>query len=757
MKLTFLSAAVPLTKTFVLNSGELEKLSHPKITSCTSHEEEVTTIEQFKTALEAHADQGHCLLKGNTNRPLVKESRAGSTDPNAKTSWVCLDIDGLKDTTEVDDLLKPLGLADVDHIIQYSSSMGVDPKKGLSAHVYMFTDKEAVPEFLKRWLINENLTQDILQNNLNLTRTGNALRWGLDVTTCQNDKLIYIAPPILGKGVTDKLSGQRIKLVKRGKRSLKLPTNVPNAEATQQLIQKGLNLIRARDGLPPKALSTRHTGSIDWVANPDVAQVTGIKEDGPFVHLNINGGDSWAYWHHKSNPEFIHNFKGEPSYKTSELLPEYWETVQKDVGGANVSDSGIHYLAFRDFRTANYYNAIWTPETKELEIAQARSVSQLQHFMKSNGQPEISFVPDWKVLFDPHSNKIVDLEKRIINEFQPSNFMLLEASDSARVPPVIKKTLWHLLGSDQQAYEHWLNWIAVILQYRIKTQAAWIVHGTTGTGKGTLVNEILKPIFKYVEFRRTRELDSQFNEFLEKTLILWIDEAEIGGKNGGSFIENDMKNYITEPWVTIRRMHMAGYLAPSYVNTMLSSNNGKPMILRPNDRRFNVAPFQDEAITYVSGERDTIPSELPEFAQYLLAFPADKDLARVPMDNSAKKAMIYINRAGTDVVVDALKKGDLKFFTDAKPIDFTLLAHSDQSAASRYVELVDSMSKRDYLLREELQLLLGYLMDDIPKSPYKFTSFVKHHDILFEEVIHNGKPATGVKTKWVHGSTIPSA
>lgn len=749
MKLTFLSAAVPLTKTFTLNNGVLEKQAHPKITSCTSHEEEVSTIEEFKNALDAHAAQGHCLLKGNTNRPLVKESRANSTDPHQKTSFVILDIDRLKGCKSVDDLLKLLGIDKVDHIIQYSSSMGVVPDSGLSAHVVMLLKNEAIPEFLKRWLVYENLTKDILIDNLNLTRTGNALRWGLDVTTCQNDKLIYIAPPILGKGVKDDLSGDRIVLVKRSLRTLEILDGVPPADTIRDLTQKGLNLIRSREGLPERELTTKRLSNIEYVANPDKAQVTGTKEDGPFIHLNLNGGDSWAYWHLKSHPDFIHNFKGEPSYKTSELLPEYWETVRPVSGGVDPNREGTQYFVFCNKNTASYHKAIWTPEQRKLELYPAKSKGQLSDFLENNNQPHQKSIPDWSVKFDPQSSIIVDTENRIINEFQANDYMMMAPSKSARVPPTIHKTLWNVLGSDQETYEYYLNWMAVIWQYRCKAETAWLVYGTTGTGKGTLCNLILAPLFKYVSFVKSRDLMSIYNEFLEKSLILVVDEAELGGKNGGSIVESDMKNFITEPTISIRRMHMAPYMCVSFVNAIFNANVNIPLRLNDNDRRMNVAPFQRNSIVFKTGERESIKDQLPEMAQYLGAYPADKDKARKPLMNAARKHLIWMGKAGTDSAITHLKEGDLKFFQDAKQAVHMSSDDKQYAAVSGgYSILVDEMPKRDYLLREEVHLLLNYLMDNIPASPYKFVSFLKHHDLELEDVEHNGKTYKGLKVTW---------
>ena len=223
-KITFLSSDVPLTKSFELENGELKKISHPRIIETTSYEEEWETIEDLFKHITNHAAQGHCLLKGNTSRQLVHESRAGSTDSNAPTYIICLDFDGLKDVDSIDVALKKMGTSECDHIIQWSSSMGIVEDRGLSAHVFIPLSKAQSPQLLKQWLIGLNMSVRELRDNLGLTRTNNALRYTLDITTCQNDKLIYITPPIKGPGVTDTFIGERIQLVKQECRSFDLPT-----------------------------------------------------------------------------------------------------------------------------------------------------------------------------------------------------------------------------------------------------------------------------------------------------------------------------------------------------------------------------------------------------------------------------------------------------------------------------------------------------------------------------------------------------
>ena len=81
----FLQASQPLTKVYSKSNGVLTKTPYPFMWEFTSHRETFKTIAQLEQLLKSHAALGHCALKGLTARPLVKESRAGSTDTNGTT------------------------------------------------------------------------------------------------------------------------------------------------------------------------------------------------------------------------------------------------------------------------------------------------------------------------------------------------------------------------------------------------------------------------------------------------------------------------------------------------------------------------------------------------------------------------------------------------------------------------------------------------------------------------------------------------
>ena len=240
MNVFFLSADRPIVKSYCLNTqGELSKKSYPFVYEVTSHEEKPANLQDLSVLIQKYAKSGSCMLKGTLQRPLVSESRKGSTNPDEKTDWICLDLDGVDNYANINAFLDEIGCGNTDHIVQWSSSMKIENTLGLRCHVFMRLAKPMTPALIKFWLMDINLSIPNLCSQLQLTKTGNSLRYPLDITTCQNDKLIYIAPPHLGAGIKNPFPGnKRISFEKRAHRALTLPTNIPTKDALRQAIDK---------------------------------------------------------------------------------------------------------------------------------------------------------------------------------------------------------------------------------------------------------------------------------------------------------------------------------------------------------------------------------------------------------------------------------------------------------------------------------------------------------------------------------------
>ncbi len=108
----------PLTKSFTRNpDGSIEKSPYPRIKPFTSSEESIENTDELFESMQQHAATGHCLLKGQLDRPLVDESRAGHTTTYATTRWLVIDNDHLHQLSP-SALMNLLGLAYVDYIVQ---------------------------------------------------------------------------------------------------------------------------------------------------------------------------------------------------------------------------------------------------------------------------------------------------------------------------------------------------------------------------------------------------------------------------------------------------------------------------------------------------------------------------------------------------------------------------------------------------------------------------------------------------------------
>lgn len=765
----FLSADKPIVKRYEVDpaTGEIIKHPYPFVYEVTSYQEACTNLHDLFQHIQKYAAQGDCMVKGVLGRDLVCESRKGTTNPEELTEWICLDLDGVEGYQSVDHFLTDIGATDVDYVLQWSSSMGIENKAGFRCHIFMQLDKPAHPQVLKNWLMDLNLSRPTLAGQLQLTKTGNSLRWPLDITTCQNDKLLYIAPPDLGKGIVDPfakrskhaLSGTpRISFEQRNKKKFTLPTNLILQEALRDRTHAKVAELRLAAGLPkPKAIKYKFDGTIEYMVNPGQATITDMKEERGFVYFNLNGGDSWAYYHPSESPEFIYNFKGEPTYKTSELLPQYWaELTQQAASGAPDAKGNI-YLAFREFTSGVYWNGIYDTVNDKLELYPAKSETQLRHFMKNNKMPLGESIPDWKRVFEPNNPNVIDRQAQTVNIYNPSDFFKdLQPAPVASPPPVINKIVDHVLGNDMATLDHFYNWLAVIVQHKTRAGTAWVLQGTQGTGKGLLMHNILTPLFGYenVAAKRMEELESQFTEFMENKFIVFIDEIESGKSLYHAKVTAKLKNLIVEPMISIRNMYRPAYLAPNFASMIFASNKPSSVEVAPDDRRFNVGVYQENKIQITGPEIDQIDHELGEFYAYLMHYPADPDRARTPLISQSRSTLIDISRTAIDTISDALLKGDLQTLWDHLPSQKSLTPGNAliQTKAQGYrdliVDMVSNIGNHDKLTRDELYTIFEYTVGNMPTSPNKLTSTLKHHRLHLKPVWKYNRSVRGIEVNW---------
>ena len=765
-KVQFLSASMPLTKTYTHTPGGIEKTSYPHAYEFTSHEELTPDLTAFHAALIKHAALGHCLLKGNLAKPLISQSRAGSTQSMDTTHWLCFDIDGLPEFIDaaitdtatkqmkftVDDFMNMIGLGNFSYILQWSASYGIE-NKAMRCHVMVMLTKPVPAPLIKQWLIHLNLTIDHLRNAQTLTKTGYALSWALDITACQNDKLIYIAPPVL-KGVKNPLGRTpRISLVKKDLDQFPFPQDV-NTAKNKALTDKRILELRAAIGLPAKKLIYKTTGQHEILSKPDTCQATDIRQERGFVYFNINGGDSWGYYHPEDNPDYIHNFKGEPIYLTKELLPDYWASLQQ--AGHRVSSDGLTYLAFCDRHTGTYYKGTYDAANDTLDITTAKTLIILQHFAKQYGMVIGDFVPEWELSFNPHDAVRVDFDNRTVNTFQLTKYMKAPTKKVTVCPPTIFKIIHHVLGSDADITEHFINWTAFALQERTRTLTSWVWHGTQGTGKGVLMNRILRPIFGFDQttVRRMDEFKQPYNAYLKQCFMMMVDEVQTSQLLDEKVVAANLRNYITEPRITIRQMYAPPVECNNYVNIILSSNMPDPVRIPKEDRRTNVAKYQPMKLVLSEKDFKRIDGELQAFHDYLMNYVVDKVAASTPLETEDRNTLISISENAIDTISSALLEGNMELLLDqlptsSKSISDVTTANKVQAYKETLSDLLyrtDALTGKVNIARDELRAIFEYTVGKMSESPNKFTALLKHHRIHVKKVWIDSKTVNGIAT-----------
>jgi hypothetical protein len=272
-----------------------------------------------------------------------------------------------------------------------------------------------------------------------------------------------------------------------------------------------------------------------------------------------------------------------------------------------------------------------------------------------------------------------------------------------------------------------------------------------------LVNHVLCHLFgsSNVAQKRMEELEDKFNSYLENSLICVIDEAHIGDSPRSKMIMANLKNQITEPVVTIRRMRQSAYETVNRVGFIFNSNKPDPVVVEAGDRRFNVGEYQPNKIELTDADIKAIDSELLNFAFRLAQHVVDAHQVRTPKINAAKIDMQMASRTSADAVADALLQGDLSVLWDALPTsDVSTMDPSMIIKLQPYKQLVYDLvqSRRDRLTRDELRVIFDYNVGNVSPSPWKFTLFAKHHGLTIKDIRVGAKVVKGLLVTWANQS-----
>ena len=813
MQITFLESenGIKLTKRHTATGS----IPYPHVKNVTSHEHQITAdaagLAHLEDLIRTHGNQGHCMMKGNLKRHIENTSRAGKTNKLEPSALLVLDVDGLTlpnyiapktfTTDNVKTLAKSVlreldpSTQDCSFIAQASASLGIKGNK-ISLHIFMLLKVAMPAASIKLWLQNCNYQSELFANQLSLSANGSTLKYPLDISVADNSKLIFVAPPTFEDPSHDPFSSaaDRIVGVTGITETLDLAAICDiSPEAVFQRATSHKNRIRDENGFNKKkekiTIATVAQKNEEILDNPDRMAITILSQQyDPFITCNVNGGDSGAYYFKIDDPIYMYNFKGEPIWLIEKADPDFYKHLQdmrEETGEENARS--VFPVVMRDFKTATYYNGIFDPNVNEFTTTYPLapcSPSDMDGFMRSHGRTKPDFVPEATVVFDPVSgddNVNLTTVPYYINMFKQTKFMRMWLDDKQQTPlgigdsrqisetcPLIYKLVKHILGGQDPEVERFINWLAYIFQTRQKAGTAWVLQGVPGTGKGVFYDKILRPLFgnEHVPMKTLQNIEEQYNLYMKKALFLVVDEFHMNSATASTAkIADRLKSAITEPTINIRAMRANIEEVQSYTNYIFLTNRQDAVNIEEGDRRYNVAPRQEQKLEHVYPEVidniNNLKDELDSFARILQNFKYNEKLVKTPIENTAKSHMASVTMSVMQEFFAAVKKGDLLFFLDVLDINLTNVMQGQEiTTAQRFVKqwIVESQYPHSVIPIEHLRTVYSILTED-RLSPREFTKRAERSGLTKERrrefnTTNTATATRGIVTKWKLKETL---
>lgn len=769
MLVTFLEHSRPLVKTFSASGSN----NYPNVKNFTSHVEDVSNPTELFNAIKSHGAQGHCLLKGPLLEPLQGSSRAGKHNKTASNALLVLDLDGLEvpDLTigapiTSDDLKNycetvieqmPEAFHGVSYIAQASASLGMKGNQ-LSAHLFFVLEQPMMPASQKDLLSILNFKVPLFEQSLSLQNNGKALHYPLDPTMAQNSRIIYIAPPRFKDNIPNPCESrttlvQKENAVLNAASLLSLMTPAQINSAAEDKVKQ----LRKVQGLPTdKAKYTNFNtdaGPVRLLANPDAMRLQLSYINGDFAYFNINGGDSNAYFTKIEDPSLIWNFKDEPVFRFQEADPEtfqwFLDTHAQIPEDSNATDTAF---VFRDFHSGKHWNGIYDAQTKEiLKISEAHK-GDLEDFLAQHRQVMPPVIPTYDYEFNPKTLIGFDGENGIVNKFTATKYMRHPKELACLTKPgygngdILRDfcphlycILEHVMNYSRDEILHFINWICYLMRYRDKTQTAWVMSGTPGTGKDSLFKYGIIPLIgvQNTELLGTKDLKSEFRGWATETLL--AVGGEFSMKNY-SRVEQDafiswLKASITDDYTVARHMRQDPKSEVNYLNFVFLSNQFDVIKIEPGDRRFNVSPRQEVPIkdVYPNIYEDhivKIEDELFTFMEFINSYSVDVDAARMVLDNDTKRSMYVTTETSLEAFARAMRSGSIMYFVqnvleaDAiTPFDATTLSPAKE-VVKQWLERARDGQK--IVLLNEVVTIYNAVFGKAEKQA-KLSSLLSHH------------------------------
>jgi hypothetical protein len=367
-----------------------------------------------------------------------------------------------------------------------------------------------------------------------------------------------------------------------------------------------------------------------------------------------------------------------------------------------------------------------------------------------------------------HAPKHVKVPKRIDPEFQNIPYDV-GATDNMggtmlkALCPNIYKIMWHMTGSTQHEFEHFINWLAAAIDKKEPLQTVWIFSGTQGTGKGLFFNYILTPMIgeSNVAIKAISALEDSFNSYLSDKLFVAIDEFHITDSKQDQRTFDQIKLITGGERVDVRAMYKESKNMKMYCNFMFFSNHADVARLDDGDRRHNVGFPQAIKLKEAYPElfdnnidiKALLGAEVSDLYAFLHAFDYNQLAATTCIENDAKRNMRVAGMGVHQKFCFALREGDLDYFVEnmnalnGTPSHLLNVKQVAEKTLTKWIDDAVNTLPSDVSVAEAHAMYL-VLNPDSNSTSQKFATMLTRNDVNQERKRKNGIRAKYVVTRF---------
>jgi hypothetical protein len=284
------------------------------------------------------------------------------------------------------------------------------------------------------------------------------------------------------------------------------------------------------------------------------------------------------------------------------------------------------------------------------------------------------------------------------------------------------------LFTKEESRKWYLNRISSIINTREKIPTAALIYGEQGSGKGTLVEFLIKPIFgkKYTYVADNAALNSSFNSSFENKTFVVFNEIKTDLK--GVVIEK-IKALVSDTDLEINAKGVQQYTVANTFNCDFFTNHSKAIKIEASNRRFSVFETGPNLLNVIKEKGysrseyfNKLEEEKNEFALFVASLDYDIDYAYSVVQNNELEEIIEGTNTRIEQVSRMLKYAEFNKLRDKIEEAVEMLEMANRFYPKNYkdtLKLIEEDMKKGQLQIKFFPFIYNLLIDENESSSHK--------------------------------------